>query len=221
MEILEVCVGAPQDVTFGGKTVTTSIFKSPRNGPCALTETNIDGDRQSDLSTHGGRDKAIYVYSNDYHDAWAKELGFKQLEPSQFGQNLTINGGNDEQVVVGARYRIGDIIAVVTQPRIPCYKLGVRMNDATFPNRFWAAGRLGFYLRIEQTGNIERGQLLELIDAPEHGISIRRLYNIVVDGSAPDAANALECLPHLDAGWQRRLRRRRGAAYATGLTQKN
>ena len=81
------------------------------------------------------------------------------------------------------------------------------MNDATFPNRFWAAGRLGFYLRVEQVGIIEKGQSLELINAPEHGISIRRLYDIVVDGSAPDAAYALGCLPHLDAGWQRRLRR--------------
>ena len=124
MKILNICVGASKEVTFRGKLVRTSIFKAPIEGRVAIRQLNIDGDQQSDLSVHGGRDKAIYVYSNDYHDDWARELFVDSLQASQFSENLTVTGGTDSQVVIGARYRIGDVEVTVTQPRIPCYKLG-------------------------------------------------------------------------------------------------
>ena len=210
MKILNICVGASKEVTFRGKLVRTSIFKAPVEGRVAIRQLNIDGDQQSDLSVHGGRDKAIYVYSNDYHDDWARELFVDSLQASQFGENLTVTGGTDSQVVIGARYRIGDVEVTVTQPRIPCYKLGVRLSDKTFPQKFWRAGRLGFYLRVELEGSIERGQPLDLINEPDHGITVHRLHDIVNDGTRDDAISALDKLPHLDAGWIRRLLRVKG-----------
>ena len=207
MKILQICVGTPKDIEFDGKRVQTSIFKLPVDGKVAVRQLNIDGDRQSDLSVHGGRDKAIYVYSVDYYADWAGELGPDPLQDSQFGENLTITGGTDERVVIGSRYRLGDAEVTVTQPRIPCFKLGVRLNNKTFPHKFWAAGRLGFYLRVEMEGSIECGQCMDLIDEPGHGITIRKLYRIVINGTPDDAANALGQLSHIDDGWIRRLRR--------------
>ena len=207
MKILQICVGTPGDVEFNGKNIRPSIFKSPVDGKVTVREQNIDGDKQSDLTVHGGRDKAVYVYSSDYYEDWARELDPQPLQESQFGENLTISGGKDAQVVIGSRYRIGGAEVTVTQPRIPCYKLGVRLNDKTFPQRFWSAGRLGFYLRVESEGSIERGQYMDLIDEPDHGITIRNLYEIVTSGSPADATSALDILPHIDAGWIRRLRK--------------
>lgn len=205
MEILDICIGQPTAVEFEGKDFETAIFKQPIDGPVFVSELNIDGDRQANLDVHGGRDKAVYVYSADYASDWAEEIGVPELDASQFGQNLTISGGRDNEVTIGARYRIGEVQAVVTQPRIPCSKLGVRMNDATFPNRFWNAGRLGFYMRVEKEGKIDRGDRFELVDAPAHGITVRTLYEIVT-GAFNRAAEAIEVLEHIDPGWQRRLR---------------
>ena len=207
MKILQISVGTPQDVEFGGKRWRTSIFKSPVEGQVTVRRLNIDGDEQSDLSVHGGRNKAIYVYSHDYYSDWIRVLGVKELQDAQFGQNLTITGGTDEQVLVGSRYRIGDTEVTVTQPRLPCYKLGIRLNDKTFPNKFWLVGHLGFYLRVEAQGSIGCGQTIDLIDEPGHAITIRRLYEIMTGGEADEAAHALENLEHLDTGSMRRLRR--------------
>lgn len=206
MKIMKICVGQPREYEFGGTAFLTSIFKHPVEGPVAVREMNIDGDRQADLTVHGGRDKAVYVYSRDYYDEWASELQVPALQDAQFGENLTISGGTDEQVVIGSRYRVGSAEVTVAQPRIPCSKLGLRMNDASFPARFWTAGRLGFYLRVESEGTIEADQSFELIDEPDHGITVRRLYETVTAGTAGQARNALDELEHIDSGWVRRLR---------------
>ena len=206
MRITRICVGRPKAVEFDGKQIQTSIFKSPVEGMVAVREDNIVGDQQSDLTVHGGRDKAIYVYSENYYEDWARELDVENLEDSQFGENLTITGGTDREVVIGSRYRLGEIEVTVTQPRIPCFKLGVRLNDATFPRKFWAAGRLGFYLRVDLEGKIECGQSMKLLSEPSHGITIRHLYETVTGGRSDDATIALRTLPDLDAGWLRRLR---------------
>lgn len=205
MEVIAISVGRPVTLEFEGKSVTTSIFKQPVNGPVAIRELNVDGDEQADLSVHGGRDKAVYAYSRDYYETWAQELD-KDLEPAQFGENLTISGGTDGHVVIGSRYCVGDAVLQVTQPRIPCYKLGIRFDDATFPNRFWVAGRLGFYLRVERAGHLDVGDAFELLDAPDHRLTVRDLHRSVTQGDASVARRALESLPHLDSGWSRRLR---------------
>ncbi len=168
---------------------------------------NIDGDRQADLNVHGGRDKAIYVYSKDNYDYWNRKLRIQIDEDSQFGENLTASGGTDQQIVIGSRYQLGDAEVTVTQPRIPCFKLGIRWNDKTFPRQFWSVGRLGFYLRVEKEGLIERSQPFTLVSSPGHGITVRRLYEVVTNHEVEPALNALNALKHLDEGWTSRLRK--------------
>jgi MOSC domain-containing protein YiiM len=206
MKIIHVSVGEPQEVEFEGKRVLTSIFKSPVEGKVEVRLQNIDGDRQSDLTVHGGRNKAIYVYSIDYYEGWSKELGAESLQIAQFGENLTVSGGRDNEVRIGSRYRFGEVEATVTQPRLPCFKLGIRMNDKTFPKTFWDRGRLGFYLRVDKEGSLGQGDSIELIEQPEHDITIRRLFDIAKHGGPDDAVDAMAKLAHLDSGWMRRLR---------------
>ena len=206
MKLIEICVGEPVDVMFQGKSVRTGIFKSPVASPVYAGEHNIAGDGQADLSVHGGRDKAIYAYSADYTGFWKDELGVAALEPAQFGQNLTVSGCTDDAVVIGTQYRLGDALMTVRQPRIPCFKLDIRLNDAAFANTFWQAGRLGFYLHVDEPGHIAAGQALNVVEQPAHGITLADLYATVNGHDAARAADTLAQLPLLDAGWQRRLR---------------
>jgi MOSC domain-containing protein YiiM len=210
--IVSVAVGRPRIVSHNSKQVLTSIFKSPVSGRVPVSLLNIAGDEQSDLEVHGGRDKAVYVYAEKHYASWASELGVDALEVAQFGENLTVSGLDESTVIIGDRYQFGSTIAVVAQPRLPCFKLGIRMHDDRFPQRFLASGRLGFYLRIEQEGEIGSGDTFELLERPGHGISVQRLWRIVFgdQGSGEVAAHCLESLPHLDEGWVRRLKKVRG-----------
>ena len=212
MNIVRVSVASPIDVEFDGKTTSTSIFKIPVDGEVIADFDNLQGDRQADLSVHGGRDKALYLYSFDYYPLWAHELGLAELEPAQFGENLTVAGCQDVDIVIGTRLRVGSTEVVVTQPRIPCFKLGIRMRNADFPNRFWAKGRLGFYVRVEQTGSVASGDAIEVLDTPSHGITVHKLWRIVTTRRSDEAHHALDKLLDLDTGWQRRLQQaaRRG-----------
>ena len=206
MNIVRVSVARPKDVEFNGKTTSTSIFKLPVDGEVLADVDNLRGDRQADLSVHGGRDKALYLYSFDYYPLWAQELGVAELEPAQFGENLTVTGCQDEDVVIGARFRVGNAEVSVTQPRIPCFKLGIRMGNQAFPSRFWATGRLGFYVRVEQTGSVRCGDKIDVLDTPSHGITVRELWRIVTTRRSDEARHALHHLRDLDAGWRRRLK---------------
>ena len=214
MKILSVCVGTPKTLSHGRKKVTTAIFKQPVAGRIAATFLNLEGDGQADLSVHGGRDKAIYAYAHEHYARWAKELGIRELEPSQFGENLTVTGMTEDAVHPGDRYRLGTIEATVAQPRLPCFKLGIRLSDDTFPNRFLASGRLGFYLRVEREGTLQQDDAITLLHRPDHGISVYKLWQIVFGNAKnpADAQHALDVLPLLDSGWVRRLRHVAGLA---------
>ena len=208
MKILGVSVSEPKEVQYDGHVVNTGIFKSPVEGEVAVSYLNLAGDGQADLTVHGGRNKAIYVYSHDHYAAWASELGRQDLEPAQFGENLTVSGGTESEVVIGDRYRVGTAQVVVTQPRLPCFKLGVRMNDKLFPNRFLNSGRVGFYLRVEEEGLLQPGDEFELLDRPSHGFTLRKLWAIVYEDAGDQAVDALAQLEHIDVGWTKRLRRK-------------
>jgi MOSC domain-containing protein YiiM len=211
--IEQLSVGRPQLISHDGKEVSTAIFKYPVADRAAVSLTNVDGDRQADLTVHGGRDKAVYVYPAKHYATWAQELGVESLEPAQFGENLTVSGLDESTVTIGSRYRFGSTTALVAQPRLPCFKLGIRMNDHRFPQRFLASGRLGFYLRVEQEGDVGAGDAFELVEQPTHDITVQGLWQIVFGGGTPDeAGRALELLPHLDVGWMRRLRMLAGQA---------
>jgi MOSC domain-containing protein YiiM len=207
LQIAQVCVGEPAEINVNGKTVLSGIFKLPVERSVKVKLHNLAGDGQADLTVHGGRDKAIYAYSQDHYAYWAKELGADTLEHAQFGENLTVAGLFEEEVVVGDCYRIGTAVVTITQPRLPCFKLGIRMGDATFPQRFLNSGRLGMYLRVEEEGVLQCGDKFDLIDRPPHGISLHDLWRTVFRNDG-DADFALEQLPHLDAGWLRKLRRK-------------
>jgi MOSC domain-containing protein YiiM len=207
MRIVQVCVGRPAAVEFDGKTVSTGIFKSPVVGKVEVRWLNLAGDGQADLTVHGGSNKAVYVYSQDHYEYWAKEIGVAALEDAQFGENLTVAGLSESDVIIGDRYKIGSAIVTVTQPRLPCFKLGVRVGDAAFPRRFLESGRLGMYLRVEEEGVLQCGDTFDLIERPAHGISLHALWRMVFRDDG-DANLALQHLAHLDAGWLRRLRRK-------------
>jgi MOSC domain-containing protein YiiM len=198
----------PASVCFEGKEYTTAIFKRPVDGTVAVNLLNLGGDGQADLKVHGGRNKAVYIYPACHYVTWEQELGRGALEAAQFGENLTVGGLNEETVIIGDQFRIGSATVVVTQPRLPCFKLGIRMNDKDFPKRFLASGRLGFYLRVLETGELQTGDALELLERDAYGISVHGLWQLVfgAEKDAATAAHALQVLPHIDAGWQRRLR---------------
>lgn len=206
--ILQTCVGMPANVCFAGKNHMTGIFKRPVDGKVAVNLLHLDGDGQADLQVHGGRDKAIYVYPACHYATWEAELGITTLEAAQFGENLTVGGIDETSVIIGDEYRVGSARVTVTQPRLPCFKLGIRMNDAAFPKRFLASGRLGFYLRVLQTGELQTGDTFELLERPDHRISVHGLWRMVFgpDRSSDMAAHALDVLPYIDSGWRRRLR---------------
>ena len=206
--IRELAIGLPKTIQHDGAPVTTGIFKKPVSGRVAVGFDGIAGDGQADLSVHGGRDKAVYVYPEVHYATWSRELGTDGLEPAQFGENLTVSELSEQTVTLGDTYRFGSVVAVVAQPRLPCFKLGIRMNDDNFPARFLQSGRLGFYLRVEEEGETGLGDIFELLDRPAHGITIHRLWHLVFrDAADAETANKyLELLPYLDKGWKRRLR---------------
>jgi MOSC domain-containing protein YiiM len=164
---------------WGGATVSTGIFKKPVTGRVMLRRLNLDGDRQSDLSVHGGPDKAVYAYPSEHYEYWRKELPEMELPWAMFGENLTTEGLSEETLNIGDRFRIGAAELTVTQPRMPCHKLAIKFQRADILKRFLASGRTGFYFSVQSEGEIGAGDSLELIERSTHNIKvsdITRLY---------------------------------------------
>jgi MOSC domain-containing protein YiiM len=173
--VVSVNVGAVQTVEWHGRQVATGIWKSPVDGRVALHGANLDGDRQADLRVHGGPDKAVYSYSLDDYDWWSEQLG-RPVVPGTFGENLTVTGVELDGARIGTRWRVGSAVLEIAQPRLPCFKLGIRMGDAEFVDRFAAAERFGAYLRIVDEGDIGAGDEIEVSRArTDVGIAVREL----------------------------------------------
>lgn len=149
----------------------TAIWKAPVSGPVAVRGVNLDGDDQADRAVHGGPDKAVYAYGLDDYAWWQGELG-RDLSPGTFGENLTIDGMAVSASVVGERWSVGSAVLEVSQPRIPCGKLGIRMGDPRFPRRFARAGRPGAYLRIAVEGSLQSGDEVKVLHRPAHGLTV-------------------------------------------------
>lgn len=154
--IVSVNVGEARIVEWMGRNVRTAIWKTPVEGPVDIVGVNLEGDDQADRRVHGGTDKAVYAFASEDYLWWGEVLGFT-LEPGTFGENLTTAGIDLNRSSVGDRWSVGTVILEVAQPRTPCFKLGLRMNDASFPARFEAANRPGAYLRVVQEGTVHRG----------------------------------------------------------------
>jgi MOSC domain-containing protein YiiM len=162
MRILSVNVGLPREVTWQGKLVTTGIFKEPVNAPVMLRTLNLDGDQQADLTVHGGVDKALYVYPSEHYGYWRAQLPGVDLSWGVFGENFTTEGLLEETVYIGDRFRIGDAQVVVTEPRMPCYKLGIKFGRADIIKRFLASRRTGFYFAVAREGMASAGDAIEI-----------------------------------------------------------
>lgn len=179
MRIVSVNVGRPRTVTWRGRPVTTAIFKDPVPGRVPVRQLNLEGDGQADLSVHGGTDKAVYVYSAEHYADWRRELADLELPWGMFGENLTVEGLREDDVHVGDRLRLGSAEVVVTQPRLPCYKLGVRFGRDDIVKRFLVSGRTGFYLAVTQEGDVGTGDPVEVLARDPQGITVgdvTRLY---------------------------------------------
>ncbi|MBZ5641060.1 MAG: MOSC domain-containing protein [Acidobacteriia bacterium] len=209
MRIVSVNVGPPREIEWRGRTVRTSIFKEPVEGAVRVRSLNLDGDEQSDLTVHGGVDKAVYVYPAEHYGYWRRELPGVALPWGAFGENLTTEGLLEVDVNIGDRLRAGSAELVVTQPRMPCYKLGVRFDRLDMVKRFLASGRSGFYLAVIREGEIAAGDAVTWIARDDHVVSVAD----VVDLYRSDAANqdlllrASE-LPALPEGWRDYFRKR-------------
>jgi MOSC domain-containing protein YiiM len=172
MKIISLNVGLPRRLMHHDREVTTSIFKSAVPGPLMLRRINLDGDRQSDLRVHGGKNKAVYAYACEHYDHWREQLPEADLTWGNFGENLTTEGLREQDACIGDLYRIGAATVKVTQPRMPCYKLGIRFGRDDMVKRFLASGRSGIYFSVVEEGLVNVGDLIEKISAQPDGISV-------------------------------------------------
>jgi MOSC domain-containing protein YiiM len=198
--VVSVNVGTPREVPWRGRTVRTAIWKHPVAGRVKVRGVNVDGDDQGDREVHGGVDKAAYSYAVEDYGWWGAELG-QELAPGTFGDNLTVRGIDVSGAEVGERWRVGGTLLEVAQPRIPCFKLGIRMGSQRFPRRFAAARRPGAYLRILAEGEVAAGDPVEVVHRPGHGLTVAEVSRIYHDDHA--AAARLLQVPELAGTWRR------------------
>lgn len=215
MKVVSVNISLPKSVEFRGHTVSTSIFKEPVDKRVLVRRLSLEGDWQADLRYHGGLNKAVYAYPHKHYAWWSQELGRDDLHPGQFGENLTVEGLTEDGVRLGDVFRIGTALLQVTQPRYPCFKLGIKMGDPHFPKRFLATGRIGFYLRVLQEGEVSPNDAAELVEKSD-SLSIRELWHLVLvdKGNIEEARRALLC-PTLAPEWREPLDERLSQAAST------
>ena len=208
MNLISVNVGLSREVAWNGATVTTSIWKSPVSGPVRVATLNIAGDRQSDLTVHGGADKAVYVYPSEHYDFWRRELPGVELPWGAFGENLT-TAGLSEEFRIGDRLRIGTAEFAITQPRMPCYKLAIRFGRADMVKRFMKSGRSGFYLSVVREGEVKAGDAIQLDVRPGPSLTVAdivRLY--ATDSKNQEMLTLATRLAALPEGWREYFRKR-------------
>lgn len=207
--LISVNVGGPREVEWRGETVLTSIWKSPVAGTVRVGTLNLDGDGQSDLSVHGGIDKAVYAYPSEHYAWWRGELPGMELPWGVFGENLTTEGLVEGEVHIGDRFRIGSAEFLVTQPRLPCFKLGIRFGDPLMVKRFFRSGRLGFYLKVAREGEVEARCAIQRLARPSTSISIAAIGALHGDQAAdPEQLKKVSELPDLAQGWKQHFRER-------------
>jgi len=182
MKILSIQVARPRIILVKGRQFSTGIFKEPVRGPVMLRRLNLDGDRQADLSVHGGPNKAVYGYPSEHYPFWRKELPEMDLPYGMFGENLTTEGMNEESTNIGDRFRIGKAVVMVTQPRVPCFKLAAKFGRDDILTRFLKSGRSGFYFAVVEEGVVEAGDAIELIHRDENGITVADINQLYLNG---------------------------------------
>jgi ferredoxin-NADP reductase/MOSC domain-containing protein YiiM len=201
--LLSLNVGLPRDFRWNGKTVRTAIWKSPVEGRRTVRKVNIDGDAQADLAGHGGEQRAVFVYQMDSYHYWENFLGRRDFSFGQFGENFTVDGLADDEVCIGDRYRIGDAVFEVTQPRVTCYRVGIRMNEPRMPALLVAHHRPGFYFRVLQEGEVGAGDdIVKIADGPER-ITVAEIDALLyLPGHSREQLERALRIPALSKGWQ-------------------
>lgn len=206
--VVSVNVGTPQQVRLRDMTVLTSIFKSPVAGRVAVRRHNLDGDRQSDLTVHGGPYKAVYGYPQEHYAFWREQLPDMDLPYGMFGENLTTAGLVEDAVYIGDQYRIGSSVLQVTQPRMPCYKLGIRFGRPDIVKRFWLSGRPGIYFSVVEEGDLAADDSIEKMEEGAERISLADVVKLYVgDEDDPELLERALRTP-LFGGWKKGLQER-------------
>jgi MOSC domain-containing protein YiiM len=198
--VLSVNVGTPREFEYHGRPARSAIWKTPVSGRISARGVNLAGDDQADRGAHGGPDKAVYAYAMEDVRWWEKEIG-RPLERGAFGENLTTEGIDVNEALVGQRWTIGTTLLEVSEPRIPCWRLGVRMNDESFVRRFTEAMRPGAYLRILEEGDVGAGDEIRTVERPSTDLTIRDVFRIYTRDRS-EAARLLE-VPVMSDAWKR------------------
>jgi MOSC domain-containing protein YiiM len=217
VKLVSLNVGLPREVIWHGRPVITGIFKQPITGPVALRKLNLDGDRQADLTVHGGEHKAVYCYPLSHYDYWKRELPGRDLPMGMFGENFTIdsspeNNAEEDSVHLGDTFSVGSAEVVVTQPRLPCYKLGVRFQSDQMVKRFLASGRTGFYVAVIREGEVGSGDEFKVIARDLNGVPVSEITRLYIakrysDDDANSVQQALQ-VTALPDSWKDYLRER-------------
>jgi MOSC domain-containing protein YiiM len=207
MKVVSLNVAVPRAVVWKGHEVRTGIFKEPVGGPVMMRRLNLDGDRQADLTVHGGPDKAVYAYPSEHYPVWKDELPGMVLPWGMFGENLTTEGLSEQEIHIGDKFRIGEAIVTVTQPRTPCYKLALKFQRDDMLKRMLTNGRSGFYFSVVEQGVVQAGDAIERIHEDPEGISVAEINALYRDGGKD--ANLLRRAANLEAlpkNWRDYLR---------------
>ena len=209
MKLVSVNVGLPREVDWRGRRVRTSIWKTPMPGRVQVGRLNLEGDQQSDLSVHGGPDKALYIYPSEHYEYWRREFRAMDLAWGAFGENFTTEGLLETDVKIGDRLRAGSAEFRVTQPRMPCYKLGVRFGQDDTVKRFLASGRTGFYLAVLSEGEVGSGDSIEFTARDEHRVTVADITALYThDADNQGLLRRAVDLPALPESWRDYLRKR-------------
>ena len=209
MKIISVNVSRPRLVVWKGRTVSTGIFKEPVDGRVALRTLNLDGDRQADLSVHGGVTKAVYAYPSEHYAFWATELPATELPWGMFGENLTVEGLSESVVRIGDHFSIGSAELMVTEPRMPCYKLGIKFGRDDIIERFRLSGRSGFYFSVVREGELGSGDSIHLIKRDESAATVADIVRLYVrDHHDTEGMRRALDTPALPEKWKARFRER-------------
>jgi MOSC domain-containing protein YiiM len=205
--LLSVNVGMPKEVPWHGKTVFTGVYKDPVSGPRRVGTLNVDGDGQGDVGGHGGEQRAVFVYQIDSYRYWENELGRSDFVYGQFGENFTVDGLGDDEVCIGDRYRIGTALFEVTQPRVTCYRVGLRMNDPRIPALLVSHRRPGFYFRVLEEGEVQAGDEIVKVASGEQQMAVAEVDGLLYLPGHPrqPLLRALR-IPALSPGWQASFR---------------
>ncbi len=209
MKLVAISVGRPQEVQWRARSVQTSIFKTPVSGRVRVTRGNVEGDQQSDLSVHGGLEKAVYAYPAEHYPFWRRELPDAELPWGAFGENLTTEGLLEDEVWIGDRYRVGTVELVVTQPRMPCYKLGIRFGHPDMVKRFLQSRRSGFYFAVEREGEVGAGDVIERLTRHERRLTVADVVMLyAADSTNQPLLESASDHPSLPAAWREYFQKR-------------